>query len=45
MRRVVVTGVGMLTALGTNAKDSWEAILDGKSGVTNISKWRESMGI
>ncbi|NLK63259.1 MAG: beta-ketoacyl-ACP synthase II [Fusobacteria bacterium] len=37
MRRVVVTGVGMLTALGTNAKDSWEAILDGKSGVTNIS--------
>jgi len=37
LRRVVVTGVGMLTALGTNAKDSWEAILDGKSGVTNIS--------
>jgi len=32
-RRVVVTGLGMVTPLGLNVKDTWEAILAGKSGV------------
>jgi len=32
-RRVVVTGLGMLSPLANNVKDSWEAILQGKSGV------------
>jgi 3-oxoacyl-[acyl-carrier-protein] synthase II len=32
-RRVVVTGVGMITPLAHNAPDSWAAILAGKSGL------------
>lgn len=35
-RRVVVTGMGMLTPLGNNVKDTWEGILAGRSGITNI---------
>ena len=35
-RRVVITGVGMVTPLGLNTKETWEAILAGKSGVTPI---------
>ena len=36
-RRVVITGVGLLTSLGMNAKSSWDGILAGKSGVKNIT--------
>ncbi|MBU1558271.1 MAG: beta-ketoacyl-ACP synthase II, partial [Gammaproteobacteria bacterium] len=35
-RRVVVTGLGMLSPLGNNVKDSWEGILAGQSGVRLI---------
>jgi 3-oxoacyl-[acyl-carrier-protein] synthase II len=35
-RRVVVTGLGMLTALGHNVKDTWAGILASKSGVRTI---------
>ncbi len=31
-RRVVITGVGLITPLGHNVPDTWEAILAGKSG-------------
>ena len=31
-RRVVVTGVGMITPVGNNAQETWSAILQGKSG-------------
>lgn len=33
-RRVVVTGMGMLTPVGQNVETSWKNILAGKSGVT-----------
>lgn len=33
-RRVVVTGMGMLTPVGLNVKDTWQNILAGVSGVT-----------
>lgn len=33
-RRVVVTGLGMLTPVGLNVKDTWQNILAGVSGVT-----------
>ncbi|MDQ8038846.1 MAG: beta-ketoacyl-ACP synthase II [Rickettsiella sp.] len=36
-RRIVITGLGMVTALGLNTKDTWEAILAGKSGVAPIT--------
>ena len=31
--RVVITGVGLMTPLGHNVPDTWEAILAGKSGL------------
>lgn len=36
-RRVVVTGLGMLTPLGLNTKDTWANVLQGKSGVGPIT--------
>jgi 3-oxoacyl-[acyl-carrier-protein] synthase II len=38
-RRVVITGIGLVTSLGTNVKDTWSGILSGKSGVTNITSF------
>lgn len=35
-RRVVVTGMGMVTPLGNNVKDTWDNVLEGKSGVSDI---------
>lgn len=32
-QRVVITGMGMITPLGHNVQDTWEAILAGKSGI------------
>lgn len=37
MKRVVVTGLGMINALGNDAKTSFKNICDGKSGVGKIS--------
>jgi len=36
-RTVAVTGVGMVTPLGNDAKSTWEAILSGESGVREIA--------
>lgn len=35
-RRVVVTGLGLITPLGNSVKDSWDGILAGKSGIAAI---------
>ncbi|HEX5727606.1 MAG TPA: beta-ketoacyl-ACP synthase II [Longimicrobiaceae bacterium] len=37
-RRVVITGVGMVTPLGNNAEESWRAMLAGRSGVVPLTK-------
>jgi 3-oxoacyl-[acyl-carrier-protein] synthase II len=37
MRRVVVTGMGMVTPLGRDLETTWSALLAGKSGVGPIS--------
>jgi 3-oxoacyl-[acyl-carrier-protein] synthase II len=36
-RRVVVTGLGMITPLGLTVKETWEAIVNGKSGIRPIT--------
>ncbi|GAB5406045.1 MAG: beta-ketoacyl-[acyl-carrier-protein] synthase family protein [Aureliella sp.] len=36
-RRVVVTGLGMINPLGTDVDTVWNALLNGQSGVGNIS--------
>ena len=33
MNEVVVTGIGLISALGTNLKDSWEQLIQGNSGI------------
>ena len=36
MRRVVVTGIGLLTSIGNNCKTSWDNLLNSKSGIKKI---------
>ena len=36
MRRVVVTGLGLLTTLGNDNKTSWNNLIEGKSGIKKI---------
>ena len=36
-RRVVITGLGAVSPVGNNVKDSWENIKAGKSGVDKIT--------
>lgn len=42
-RRVVVTGLGMVTPLGLDVEDTWSAILQGKSGVRLTERFDVSM--
>jgi 3-oxoacyl-[acyl-carrier-protein] synthase II len=36
-RRVVVTGLGMLTPLGNDVSSTWQGLLEGRSGISNIT--------
>ena len=38
-RRVVITGLGVLSAVGLNVEENWENILAGKSGIDYITKF------
>ena len=38
-RRVVVTGLGMLSPCGVSVEESWKAILNGESGISIISEF------
>jgi 3-oxoacyl-[acyl-carrier-protein] synthase II len=39
MKRVVVTGVGMVTPVGLNTETSWENLISGKSGIGPITQF------
>ena len=41
-RRVVITGLGLITPLGIGVKESWMNILNGVSGITNITQFDAS---
>jgi 3-oxoacyl-[acyl-carrier-protein] synthase II len=38
-RRVVITGVGAVTCLGTDARANWRALLEGRSGIGPITRF------
>jgi 3-oxoacyl-[acyl-carrier-protein] synthase II len=42
MRRVVVTGLGMVTPLGCGVEETWTKITDGQSGANQISDFEVS---
>ncbi len=41
-RRVVITGMGMVSPVGLSVKESWESILAGKSGIAPITHFDTS---
>ena len=38
-RRVIVTGIGMVTPLGHDLESSWAGLVAGKSGTGRITHW------
>lgn len=42
MRRVVVTGVGVISALGTGVEKNWESLMQGHSGIDRITRFDAS---
>ena len=38
-KRVVVTGVGLVTALGTGTEETWKGLCEGRSGVAPITRF------
>lgn len=41
-RRVVITGVGLITPLGIGVNDTWSALCAGKSGISHITRFDTS---
>src|SRR5262249_47764243 len=41
-RRVVITGMGVVTSLGEVVDELWENVCAGKSGITTITRWDPS---
>ena len=38
-RRVVVTGLGLITPVGNSVEETWSALMSGRSGVDYIKKF------
>ena len=41
-RRVVITGMGAVTAIGNSKKEYWEGLLEGRNGAENITRFDAS---
>jgi 3-oxoacyl-[acyl-carrier-protein] synthase II len=41
-RRVVITGLGVITSLGETVDEYWDALCAGKSGIKTVSRWDAS---
>jgi 3-oxoacyl-[acyl-carrier-protein] synthase II len=41
-RRVVVTGMGVVSPLGNTLKENWENLISGKVGIRDLSKEKYS---
>ncbi len=42
MRRVVITGLGLVTPLGVGAEHAWSNLIAGKSGVRRVTEFEVS---
>ncbi|MFT6067573.1 MAG: 3-oxoacyl-[acyl-carrier-protein] synthase II, partial [Methylophilaceae bacterium] len=38
-RRVVITGLGVVSPVGTGVSTAWKNLIAGKSGITRITKF------
>ena len=38
-RRVVITGIGTINPVGNNVNETWNALLDGKSGIQEVTRF------
>jgi 3-oxoacyl-[acyl-carrier-protein] synthase II len=36
-RRVVVTGVGLITPVGIGVEESWKGLIEGRSGIRKLT--------
>ena len=43
MRRVVISGVGMVTSMGLDAPTVWNRLLAGESGVRRLSRFDDEL--
>ena len=45
-KRVVVTGLGIVSSVGNNLSECWNSVVNGKSGIANITKFNtENFGV
>ena len=41
MKRVVITGIGIVSCLGNNQKEVYESLINSKSGITFSEEYKE----